>query len=261
TILALLTCAAAAVSGRLTANAESPRAASPTLNQTTYLPLVATFVLCAPISSETYNSLVVAPPPTDRPAAQHADLNLSLRSYITTSAFLGLVDYGGATDPNAPQLPGLFGDNRTPIFTKVYQVYDWSWACNCRASPLTSPVVTLAGMAAGADETILVPNSGYTIGSGYAVFVLYAENSRITLKYTNNDNVVSGYTLHVENVCIEPTLLALYQSWNAAGRGQLPALRAGQAFGRAINGEIAVAIRDSGAFLDPRSRKDWWQGR
>ena len=39
---------------------------------------------------------------------------------------------------------------------------------------------------------------------------------------------------------------------------QLPALRAEQAFGRARGDEIMVSIRDTGSFMDPRSRKDWW---
>ena len=26
---------------------------------------------------------------------------------------------------NAPQLPGLFADNRTGVFSEVYRVYDW----------------------------------------------------------------------------------------------------------------------------------------
>jgi hypothetical protein len=126
---------------------------------------------------------------------------------------------------------------------------------------ITNPEVTLAGMAVTPGEAIHVPNSGYDIGDGYQVLVLYASTERITLKYTREDNVVYGYTLHVENICVEPTLLALYQSWNDAGRGHLPALRAGQAFGRARSDEIQVAIRDTGAFMDPRSCKDWWQGR
>ncbi|MCL7454490.1 MAG: hypothetical protein M8467_15740, partial [Anaerolineae bacterium] len=67
------------------------------------------------------------------------------------------------------------------------------------------------------------------------------------------------YTVHVENVCVEPSLLALYRQWDAAGRVRLPALRGGQPFGRARGTEIGVAIRDSGTFMDPRSRKDWWQ--
>jgi hypothetical protein len=106
-----------------------------------------------------------------------------------------------------------------------------------------------------------VPDSGYTIGSGYEVLVLYAAEDRITLKYTRNDNVVHGFTLHLEALCVDPPLLSLYHSLNAAGRGQLPALRPGQAVGRAAGATVGVAIRDSGSFMDPRSRKDWWRGR
>lgn len=216
---------------------------------------------CQPLPLASYGALTVLPPPTDRPAEQHADLNLALRGYTPTTGFLGLVDYGGPTDPGAPQLPGLFADNRTAAFVRLYRVYDWNWACNCRGAPLTNPAVTLAGLATTPGETLHVPDSGYTIGSGYEVLVLYAAPDRITLKYTRNDNVVHGYTLHLEGLCVDPALLGLYQSWNTAGRGQLPALRPGQAMGRAASAAIGVAIRDSGVFLDPRSRKDWWRGR
>jgi len=228
-----------------------------------YLPFVGRVAAdgCQPIPGEEYGTLDVEGDPTDRPAEEHADLNLALRGYEVTNAFLGLVDYGGAGDPKAPQLRGLFADGRTPAFTTVYQVHDWDWGCNCQGPVLTLWEVTLAGMGVAPGETIHVPSSGYTIGQGYEVLVLYATEERITLKYTPNDNVVRGYTLHVENVCVEPSLLALYQAWNAAGRADLPALEAGQAFGRARNGEIGVAIRDWGTFMDPRSEKDWWQGR
>lgn len=227
-----------------------------------YLPIVAAGAGgCQSIPGANYGILNVIPPPTDRPAEEHADLNLALRSYDPTNAYLGLVDYGGMIDPNAPQLPGLFADNRTADFTAAYQVHHWDWGCNCRGPVITDPDVTLAGLAVSPGETIHVPPSGYSIGGGYEVLVLYAEPERITLKYTAEDNVVWGYTLHVENVCVDPNLLALYEQWNEAGRDYLPALTAGQAFGRARDDELGVAIRDTGAFMDPRSRKDWWQGR
>lgn len=235
-----------------------------TMNQFLYLPLLmgGTAVTgCQPISTETYGALSVNPPPTDRPAEQHADLNLGLRGYTPTSATLALVNLGGPVDTSAPQFPGLFGDNRTPQFSSVAQVYNWSWPCNCRQAPITNPPVTLLGMTAAASEIIHTPPSGYDIGSGYEVLVLYAASSRITLKYTREDNVIQGYTIHVEHICVEPSLLALYQYWNGAGRGQLPALRAGQGIGRATGAEIAVGIQDAGAWMEPRSRKDWWQGR
>jgi hypothetical protein len=234
---------------------------SDVLTPTLYLPFVPTFDPCASIPGDSYDVLAVIPPPTDRPAEEHGDLNLALRGYVPTDAYRGLVDYGGGTDPQAPQLPGLFADDRTPTFRNVYQVHHWDWDCNCRGSPITDPEVTLAGMEVVPGETIHVPDSGYHIGGGYEVLVLYASTERITLKYTREDNVVQGYTLHVENVCVEPSLLALYEAWNDDGRSYLPALEAGQAFGRARGGEIGVAIRDNGTFLDPRSRKDWWQGR
>jgi hypothetical protein len=215
---------------------------------------------CRPIPGVTYGALPIAGSPTDRPAAQHGDLNLALRGYSRTSATRGLIDVGGPTDDRAPQLAGLFADRRRPQFSSVYRCNDWDWIRNARGGPLTNFEVTLAGLAASPDETVHVPDSGYSIGQGYSVLVLYADANRITLKYTGEDSVAKGYALHVEGICVEPGLLALYEQMNAAGRRQLPALRAAQAFGRARGGEIQVAIRDTGRFMDPRTRKDWWRG-
>jgi hypothetical protein len=215
--------------------------------------------ICPTIPGESYGTLDVDGPATDRPAEAHGDLNLALRSYQSTNAYKGLWDYDGPGDAGAPQLPGLFADNRTAVFTDVYRVYDWDWSCNCRGELLAMWPVTLAGLKASPSETIRTPDSGGSLGDGYEALVLYASMERITLKYTREDNVVHGYTIHVENVCVEPSLLALYESWNAAGRGRLPALRPRQAFGSASGEEIGVAIRDNGQFMDPRSRKDWWR--
>jgi len=244
-------------------NLETARAAPDSSSPTSYvyLPFMASSDPCLPIPEESYRSLSVNPPPTDCPAAQHADLNLALRGYELTDAHKGLVDYSGGSDPNAPQLQGLFVDGRLPVFSAVHQVYDWDWGCNCRGGLIGSPEVTLADLSTTPGETIHVPSSGYAIGSGYEVLVLYASPYRITLKYTRDDNVVHGYTLHVEGVCVEPRLWGLYQTCNEGGRGHLPALRAGQAFGRARANQIGFAIRDCGTFMDPRSRKDWWRGR
>lgn len=226
-----------------------------------YLPLVAKSPGCPTLNSETYGTLAPLPPPTNPPAEIHPDLNLALRGYISTTAYLGLVNYSGGFDPNAPQLPGLFSDKRTAVFRAADQVYDWDWVNNRRGAPLTDWDVTLAGLLVTPTETIRVPSNAASIGNGYAALVLYASAQRLTLKYTRNDNVILGYTLHLENICVEPRLLALYQSSNAAGRAQLPALNAGQGIGTARSNELGVAIRDTGSFLDPRSRKDWWQGR
>jgi hypothetical protein len=215
---------------------------------------------CAPIPGVAYGTLVVEGPPTDRPAVHHADLNLALRGFEATGANPGLIDYGGE-DPQAPQLYTLFADHRVPAFTSVNRVYDWDWGGNCRGGPLTNWEVTLSGMGVAPGEVLHLPDAGRDIGSGYKALVLYATEERITLKYTPEDNVVRGYTIHIENVCVEPSLLALYQEKNNSGRGELPALRGGQPFGRARGSEIGVAIRDAGTFMDPRSRGDWWRGK
>jgi hypothetical protein len=237
-------------------------APSETISYHVFLPLVVGQPSgCEPIPGVQYGTLDVEGPPTDRPAEQHPDLNLAVRDYEVTDAYRGLVDYGGGGDPSAPQLYTLFADRRVPAFSTVYQVYDWDWGCDCRGKLLTNWAVTLAGMGVAPGEVLHLPDSGYNIGDGYEALVLYATEERLTLKYTREDHVVYGYTIHMENICVEPSLLALYQAWNDAGRGELPALRGGQPFGRARGDEISVAIRDTGTFMDPRSRKDWWQSK
>ncbi len=216
--------------------------------------------ICAAIPGARYTSLSVNGPPTDRPAESHPDLNLAIRSYETTNALQALVDYSGSSDPKAPQLPALFNDRRTPLFPAVYRVYDWDWSTDSRGGPIGAWPVTLLGMATTPGETIGAPDSGYDIGQGYEALVLYASETRLTLKYTRDDNVVQGYTVHLENVCTEPSLLASYRQLNSLGRSRLPALKGGQALGRATGEEIGVAVRDTGRFMDPRSRKDWWKG-
>jgi len=242
------------------ASPSSALRASPTITHTTYLPLVTNpFVSCAP-TGETYGTLEPVNPAAGD-VSQHPDINLSIRGYTRTTAPLELIDYAGNVDPDAPQLVTLLDNQRTPIFNAAYRVYQWDWNCNCRAGPITKWDVTLLGMQTMRGELIHLPVAGYDIGGGYGALVLYAEPHRLTLKYTRDDDVVAGYTLHLENVCVDENLLALYQQVNAAGRSELPALWPGQSLGRAAGTEMDAAIRDTGAFLDPRSRKDWWQSR
>ena len=230
------------------------------LNHWVHLPLVVRKEPCQPVTGQAYGTLPPEAPSTGD-VSTHPDINLTVRGYVPTSAYLGLVDYAGSIDPSAPQLPSLFNDNRMPIFSKAFKVNRWDWNCNCRSGPIVKWDVTLLGMKTTPGEMIHSPVSGYDIGGGYGALVLYAEPTRLTLQYTRDDNVVNGYTIHLENVCVDPGLLALYQQLNAAGRSELPALFPGQPLGRAVGTELDVAVRDGGSFLDPRSRKDWWQGR
>ncbi len=224
-----------------------------------YLPIIAQPDICA-ATGETYNTLPPISPYTGDASTQ-PDMNIAVRGYTPTTAYLGLVDYAGNIDPLAPQLYTLFDDNRTPTFNGAYQIYRWDWTCNCRGGTIDHWAVTLLGMQTTPGELIHAPSSGYDVGGGYGTLVLYAEQHRITLQYTRDDSAADGYTIHMENVCVDPNLLALYQTSNANGRNELPALLPNQAFGRAPGYEIDVATRSNGSLLDPRTRKDWWQGR
>jgi hypothetical protein len=194
---------------------------------------------------------------------EHPDLNLRYRGYEEVQGALGLVDYGGDADPEAPQLAGLFADGRIPAFTSLYQVYDWNWEEYSPGGLLNDPwrPISLAGMETRPGEQIRVPDrqAGAIYQGHFKAVVIYASENQITLKYTRDDDVVDGYTIHIENVCVDPVLLEMYRRENAAYRTSLPALEGRQAFGVATGREILVAIRDKGNFMDPRSRKDWWR--
>jgi hypothetical protein len=216
---------------------------------------------CAPIAGVAYGTLPTAGAITDRPAATHADLNIKLRGWTPTTATLGLVDINGPTDTLAPQLYTLFADQRTPTFSENHRVNNWDWGQNAAAGPITESEVTLTGAVTTPGEILGTPRSGYDIGAGYQARVLYADADSITIKYTGEDNIVSGYAIHLVGLCVEPSLLALYEARNAAGRGDLPALHAGEPLGRAASTTVLISVRDTGAFMDPRARKDWWAGR
>jgi hypothetical protein len=209
----------------------------------------------------------------DHPADVHGDLNLALRGYIPSGEALGLITYEGNTDGDAPQLAGLFEPNRAARIQSAYRINDWIWdSAQCGGHPRGCPgppantfwPVTLVGLAATPGEAVYPPERSAQIYSGgYTAVVLYAEAHRITLGYTRRSSVAVGYVVHLEEVCVNPNLVALYRAqldaegWNDTGR--LPALRNNQALGQALSFEIKVAIRDAGSFMDPRSQKDWWR--
>lgn len=233
-----------------------------------YLPLISTISESTPTPTPsptvTFTVLPVQGPPIDRPPATNPDLNLTIRSYVATTTTLGLINVGGDTDANAPQLAGIFDPPRLPSFRAAYQIYDWNWNCGpdgCRGNPLTDPDVTLLELAVTPGEPLFIPTRTIEIHSGgYKVLVLYAEETRISLTYTREDTPAHGYLVHLEDIQVDPALLALYRAKDAAGRSELPALRNNERFATASGSTLKVAIRDTGSFMDPRSRKDWWVG-
>lgn len=220
---------------------------------------------CPATSDRHYTVIPIEGGPTDHPAHEHGDLNFALRGSQAMDSHLGLVDISGPTDGDAPQLPGIFGDNRTAGFTMLYRVFDWNWGCGgrgCRGDLLGYPEATGASVQTSPGEGLAPARRGPEIyGGGFVALVLYADEHAITLGYTREDSVANGYALHLNQICVDPNLLAAYRGANASGRGSLPGLRNGEVLGTARSGEMFLAIRDRGMFKDPRSRKDWWAGR
>ncbi len=216
---------------------------------------------CSAIPGVSYGSLApLYTPPPSHDIEVNPDYRLTVLGYTTVDEYMGLVDYTGATDDLAPQFDYLFADRRLPAFLQTYRVNGWDWEQMIPTPPSGVWPVTALGLGTESGEIVHVPHGGRTINAqyGYEVLVLYADQNEITLKYTLQDNIANGYTIYIAGVCTEPSLLALYQSLDAAGRHELPALAGGQPLGRARGGEIVVTIRDSAEPMDPRSRKDWW---
>lgn len=215
-----------------------------------YLPLVSRPPdPCRPIPGASYSSLFVVNP-TNPDAENDPGFNIGLLGWELTAAYKGVVDYGMG-DTKAPKFYYLFADLRAPDFSNVYRLYNGDGTLN------TDWPVTVAGLAVTTDEIIHTPDSGYDIQYGYDAMVIYASRERIALNYTRGDNLL-GYTVYVDGICVEPSLLALYEQLDAADRYDLPVVRGGQAIGRAWNTEIRVAVRDTGTVLDPRGL-DWWR--
>jgi len=264
-----------------------------------YLPLIARQLavpLCPVTSTNQYAGGRVHQVDLDnpvRPAYAHADKNLALRSY-TPNADAGLqrelVSYGseGVDPTQPPQFATLFMPYRTPSLVEFYQVHNWNWATSpdpgTRGDPLTTFPVTALGLETTPGEELCVPKSGYDIGvvavpaglAGFQVMLLYADEDTVTLRYTGDDSsAISGYTVHIDNICTDPALLTLYDDLDDPSGARyvyvppeerpylynLPGLYAGQPFGTARGSEIVVAIADTGTFMDPRSCEEWWQMR
>jgi hypothetical protein len=232
---------------------------TPGSNWQIYLPIALRITVCQPLPAQDYVVLPVERPGPTMPVEAHPDYNLNVRGYEPTDEYIGLVEYAPGSDPLTPQFAGLFTQPRLPTFVAAYRVHDWDWRHMQRGPLVTEPPVSALGLQTTAREVLHVPDSGYTIGSGCEVLVIYATTDQITLKYTREDNVVYGYTLHIDRICVDSALLALYRACDDAGRTSLPALRPRQPFGCACGDQVVIAIVDTGTFLDPRSHADWWR--
>jgi hypothetical protein len=237
---------------------------------------------CPSTSARSYSSGIIYQFDHDnpvRPAYNHADKNIDLRGYVSTNSPAVFVDYGVGDPIQPPQFASLFSPQRVPNFGS-FRVNSWNWAPSpnpgSAGGPVTDPVVTVLGLQTTAGEQLHAPTHGRNIGDDFGQggsMVIYADSDTITLKFAREDSAApgTGYTVHIDNICTDPNLLALYNSLDGAARNtyssnrpyfyHLPGLTAGKVFGTARGNQIRVAIVDSGAYMDPRSCNDWWQVR
>jgi|GEM_PF-719671 len=235
-----------------------------------YLPLVLNQypepMACEPIPGQDYRAISLLKEwslPPNPSAAEDPGFNVNLLEYRPVAAAKQLVNYGDPMDPNTPKFTYLFDPPTIPEFSEVYMLYH-------NGAPTSNYAVSFLGLRVEPGQIIHVPDRPVEIDpQGYKVLVLYAGQESITLTYTRFDGLrgenpetgewVGAYVVHVDGVCVDPLLRALYEEKDAAGRYELPALKGHQPFGRAWGDEIRIAIRDTGTLLDPRSRYDWWE--
>ncbi len=273
--------------GGLARVAAQPNAPA-TLIPRAYLPYVTNGYACPTTSGNSYYQNIVYQEDRDwpvRPAYNHADKNFSLRGYIPN-----LIDaeslQSGQSDPlepnRPPQLGTIFNPDRTTSATagivNVYRAYLWNWgtspAPGTRGGEDSNPTVGVLGLSATPGEILQTPTSFYQIVNGqYQAFVMYADADTIAIHYSAEDTASLGYTVHVDNICTDPNLLALYnQLDNPSGARythqpysgwhgysyNMPYLALGQTFGTARYNEILVKVVDSGGTVEPRSCWNFW---
>ena len=199
-------------------------------------------------------------------AAGSPDLNMNVRGWYAVNEFLGFVRYSYPPDEPPDTLHPLYlsnvaGSNASSLVS-TYQLNDWDWlGCNCAVPRSPSPYpVTLLGLRTTPGQPLHIASRDLPVDpAGFKAMVLYADAGQLALKYTAEDRIDTGYLVHLVNLCVDPNLVDLYQRLDAAGRHWLPAVFDGSVVGAAQGGEVDVVVRDSGSFLDPRSRQDWWQ--
>ncbi|MCA9372371.1 hypothetical protein KC726_05785 [Candidatus Woesebacteria bacterium] len=215
---------------------------------------------CPSTSSRSYGTISIVGSPETRNVATHPDINLDVRGYAPVNEAKQHIRIYTPLEPvDPPQLTTLGNFTSLPPIVGTYRANHWDWNNNARGPAITVPVVTVIGIGMNPGDLLHTPVSGYDIGGGKEVMVLFATQTKLTIKYTREDNMAYGYGLHFDDICVDPNLVALYNQMNSQGRHILPALSEGEVFGVARTGEVKVAVRDTGAFQDLREIDNWWE--
>ncbi len=223
---------------------------------------------CPTTSSQTYESIKPDTPPHRKIQNPESDpqINFSFHEWTEVNEAKEPVNYGGDTDPNPPPSIGSIFAGKYPEIVKTYAIYhqkpqtEYDF-CIATAKPGSfCPKVTLIGLGAAPGEPLLGLAAGRKIWGESTLMVLYADQNTITFTHSSGDTwPPDGYPFYIHDICVDPNLLAAYQKDNADGRGVLPGVKAGQIFGYAKDTDVKITVRDSDQWMDPRSKKDWWQ--
>ncbi|OGK21173.1 hypothetical protein A2866_00165 [Candidatus Roizmanbacteria bacterium RIFCSPHIGHO2_01_FULL_39_8] len=223
---------------------------------------------CPTTSSQAYTSMRVNandPNRIQRPVESSPDVNLRKRGWVEVDESKELQSRNGNNDGLDPLMPPQISslyNGPIPSIIKTYRIYEWDFQNNKSLAPQTaSPKfkVHMIGLAANSGQQLYGLKAGRSIGDGKVFQVLYATKNDILFTHSGgSDNLEDGYLYYFIDICVDPNLLARYQSDNSGGRQQLPVIATGQIFGTATSSDPKVVYRDSGSFVDPRAKEDLW---
>ncbi len=222
---------------------------------------------CPTTSTQTYSSLRVGIYNHNKlkpPLENHPEVNLRLRGWGEVNESKELQsrngNWDGLDDKMPPQFSSLY-NGPVPQIAKTYVVYEWDFENNKSLAPQVATPnfkVHMIGFSANEGQALHGLKAGRTIDGTNVFLVLYATKNDILFTHSNEDNIEDGYLFYFVDFCVDPNLLAQYNSDSAGGRRQLPVIRTGQVFGYAGNTDPKAAVRDSFSFVDPRAKEDWW---
>lgn len=231
-------------------------------------PTIASFAECPTTSNQTYQSMTAersnADMPINGPVENSPEINLRLRGFTQVNEGTNLISRNGnnyGLDPiMPPQISSLYG-GPIPQIIKTYRIYEWDFQNNKTGAPQTATPnypVHMLGLSATPGQALVGLKAGRDIGGGNVFMVLYATKNDITFTHSPSDTLLGDYLFYFLDICVDPNLLAKYQTDNAQGRNELPVIATGQVFGYAGNSDVKVVVRDTMSFMDTRYKEDWW---
>ncbi len=204
--------------------------------------------------------------------ASSAEINpIAVRGYspVTDSHGNAYFDFYHDLDAGRPQLNNLLQgsypkDAATGLsqIAHTYNLNEWDYTNSQQGSPMTArdAPVTMVGLATTPGQTTVhVPLSGREIAPGYQVVVAYASADSIALSYRDDGIIrgdVNGYAVQLGGLTVDPELVVAYN--RAAAAGQRLMLAGDYQIGYTTGNELLLVIRDTGSFMDPRWKNDWW---